>query len=135
MGRKLRRPHRRRATAGQATGLDPNLASDLPSWLAQERVRTARPRRLRSLSVAAFSALLGLALIAGAELTGKSFGYVVLAVQVLFVLAWTVALRPPGTRVVAAVGLLAAGAADFAVLWPARPSLAPLAYVTAGAVA
>jgi hypothetical protein len=134
IGRKLRRPHRRRAKEGQATGLDPNLASDLPSWLAQERVEAARARPLRSLSVAGFAALLGLALVLGAQLTPGSFSFVIFAIQVLFVLVWTVALRPPGARVVAGVGLGAAAAADLAVAWPDRATLAPLAFVTAAAV-
>lgn len=134
IGRRLRRPHRRRAKEGQATGLDPNLASDLPTWLAQERVEVARPRRLRSLSMAAFSGLLGLALLLGAQVRPGSFGLVIFGVQALFVLAWTVAMRPPGARVVAGVGLAAAVAADLAVAWPDRATLAPLAYVTAGAV-
>jgi hypothetical protein len=133
-GRRLRRPHRRRAKEGQATGLDPNLASDLPTWLAQERVEAARPRRRRSLSIAAFSALLGLAYLLGAQLRPGSFGLVTFGVQVLFVLAWTVAMRPPGARIVAGVGLATAAAADLAVSWPDRATLAPLAYVTAGAV-
>ena len=134
VGRKLRRPHRRRAKEGQATGLDPNLASELPTWLAQERVSTAQPRRLRSLSVALFAALVGLALVLGAQLTPGSFSFVIFGVQVLFVLSWTIATRPPGARVVAGVGLATAAAADLAVGWPQRATLAPLAYVTAGAV-
>ncbi len=134
IGRKLRRPHRRRAKEGQVTGLNPDHASDLPSWLAQERVESARPRRLRSLSVAGFSALLGLALVLGAQLTPGSFGFVIFGIQILFVLVWSVALRPPGARVVAAVGLATAAAADVAVAWPERATLAPLAYVTAAAV-
>jgi hypothetical protein len=129
-GRKLRR----RAKEGQATGLDPSLASDLPSWLAQARVETARSRPLRSLSIAAFAALLGLALLLGAQLTPGAFSLVVFGVQVLFVLVWTVALRPPGPRIVAGVALAAAAAADAAVALPDRATLAPLAYVTAAAV-
>jgi hypothetical protein len=132
--RRLRRPHRRRAKGGQATGLDPNLASDLPSWLAQERVEAARPKRRRSLSIAAFSALLGLAYLLGAQLAPGSFGLVTFGVQALFVVTWAVALHPPGARIVAGVGLATAAAADLAVAWPQRATLAPLAYVTAGAV-
>src|SRR6266581_4149246 len=32
---RLRRPHKRRAVAGQQTGLDPELQSELPSWLRE----------------------------------------------------------------------------------------------------
>jgi hypothetical protein len=58
---------------------------------------------------------------------------VIFGTQLLFVLAWTVATRPPAPRVVAAVGVIAAGAADIAAVWTKPASLAPLAYVTAGA--
>jgi hypothetical protein len=130
---KRRRPHKRRAAAGQQTGLDPDKQSDLPSWL-QERGETVVPiRRLLSLSVAGFAALLGLGLLIGAHTLPSSYGFVIFAVQVLFVLSWTVAMRSPGPRITAAVGLVAAGAADLAAVLPNDASLAPLGYVTVAA--
>ncbi len=130
---KRLRPHRRRASAGQATGLDPNLQSDLPSWLAQARVATAQPRRLRSLAIAALAALLGAAVVAGAQTAPRSFGYVVFGVQVIFVLAWTVAMRPPGAVFIAVIGLITAGCADITAVLAAQPSLTSQAYVAATA--
>jgi hypothetical protein len=124
------RPHKRRAASGQQTGLDPSQQSDLPTWL-QERGEVAVPvRRLLSLSVAGFAALLGFGLLLGAYALPDSYGFVIFGVQVLFVLAWTVAMRPAGAPVVAAVGLFAAVGADVAAVWPQTASLASLAYVT-----
>ena len=127
---RLRRPHKRRAVAGQQTGLDPELQSELPSWLRERGEALAPVRRLLSLSVALFAALLGFGLLAGALTLPGSYGFVIFGVQLFFVLAWTVALRPPGPWVVAVVGLAAAAGADLAAVLPANASLAPLGYVT-----
>jgi hypothetical protein len=129
---RLRRPHKRRAVAGQQTGLDPGLQSDLPSWLQERGISVAPVRRLLSVSVAGFAALLGFGLLLGAYTQLSSYAFVIFGVQLFFVLAWTVALRPPGAPVVATVGLIAAIASDFAVVAPADASLAPLGYVTVG---
>jgi len=130
---RLRRPHKRRAVAGQETGLAPELQSDLPSWLQQRGVSVAPVRRLLSLSVASFAALLGFGLVLGAYTLPGSYSFVIFGGQFFFVLAWTVAMRPPGAPVVAAVGLVAAVAADFAAVWPEDASLAPLGYVLVAA--
>jgi hypothetical protein len=130
---RLRRPHKRRAVAGQETGLAPELQSDLPTWLQQRGVSVAPVRRLLSLSVAGFAALLGFGLLLGAYTLPSSYGFVIFGVQSFFVLAWTVAMRPPGALVVASVGLLAAVAADLAAVWPKVASLGPLAGVLVGA--
>jgi hypothetical protein len=132
---RRRRPHRRRAQAGQQTGLDPSQLSALPSWLGAERVSTAPARRLVSLSVACFAALLGFGLLVGAHTVPNSYGIVIFGVQVLFVLSWAVAVRPAGTRLVVGIGLGTAVLADLAAVWPEQPSLAPLGYVTAAAFA
>ena len=127
---RLRRPHRRRAVAGQQTGLNPDKQSELPSWLQERGVAVAPARRLLSLSVALFAALLGFGLLLGVHSLPGSYGFVIFAVQLFFVLAWTVAMRPPGFWVVAAVGVAAAAGADLAAVLPRDASLAPLGYVT-----
>jgi hypothetical protein len=132
---RLRRPHKRRAQAGQQTGLDPSLQSALPSWLGTEQASGAPARRLVSLSVAAFAALLGFGLIAGAQSVPGSYAIVIFGVQILFVLSWAVATRPPGLRVVVGIGLAAAVLADLGAVWPEQPSLSPLGYVAAAAFA
>jgi hypothetical protein len=59
----------------------------------------------------------------------------IFGVQVLFVLAFTMALRPPGIREVAGVGLITAVAADVAAVWPQQATVAPLGYVAAAGFA
>jgi len=130
---RLRGPHRRRAVAGQQTGLDPDLQSELPSWLQERGVALAPTRRLLALSVALFAAVLGFGLLVGAQALPGSYAIVIFAVQLFFVLAWTVALRPPGPWVVGGVGVAAAAGADLAAVVPTHASLAPVGYVTVGA--
>jgi hypothetical protein len=133
-GRRLRGPHRRRAVDGQQTGLSASQQSDLPSWLQERGEGVAPVNRLLSLSVAGFSALLGLALVLGGYTSPGSFGLVIFGVQVLFVLSWTVTMRPAGPRVVIGVALAAAAGADLAAALPQHASLGPLGLVTVAAV-
>jgi len=100
-------------------------------------VRFGPVRRLLSLAIAGFSALLAVGLIFGAHAAGlgwlrSSYAVVILGIQALFVLAFTIALRPPDPRVVAGVGLVAAVAADVAAVVPAAPTVAPLGVIAAG---
>src|SRR5262249_51617076 len=108
---------------------------DDPGWrVAQPSQPSQVPvPRLWSLAVAGLAGLLTVGLVFGAMVTHSSYAVVVFGVQILFVLAWTLASRPPAPRVVAGVGLGAAVAADLAAVWIDPASLAPLAYVTAGA--
>lgn len=106
-------------------GFDPDPVDEAP-------VEPMVPvRRLLSLTVAGFSGLLTVGLVFGAYTARVPYAVVILGVQALFVLAWTVASRPPAPRVVAAVGLGAAVAADVAVVVSDPATLTPLAYVTA----
>lgn len=102
---------------GQVLGSSSSEDSDAPE------IPVAPVRRLLSLFIAGFSALLGLGLIFGAQTAGVGaaripYAVVIFGVQVLFVLAWTMAIRPPGLREVAVVGLLTAAAADLAAVLP-----------------
>ena len=112
--------------------MDSGLVADREDVVA---VTVAPVSRKVSLAIAIFAGLLGLALVFSAYAEQRPYGLVIFGIQILFVLSWTVASRPPGPRVVAAVGLAAAAVADLAVAWPTHETLAPLAYVTAGAVA
>jgi hypothetical protein len=90
-------------------------------------------RRLLSLAIATFAGLLGVGLIFGAQTAGVGtaripYAIVIFGVQALFVLAWTMATRPPGLLVVAAVGILVAAAADLAAVLPTVATVAPLGY-------
>src|SRR5690606_41132735 len=86
---------------------------------------------------AGFAALLAVGLVVGAQAAGVGlarlpYAVVVFGIQVLFVLAFTVAIRPPGMREVVVAGLVAAIAADVAAVVPLQASIAPLGYVAAG---
>jgi hypothetical protein len=89
-------------------------------------------RRLVSLGIVGLTALLTVAVVVGVQFDHQSFALVVFGVQVLFVVAWTIAAQPPAPRVVAAVGLAVAVGADLAALLVRPASLAPMAYITAG---
>jgi hypothetical protein len=92
----------------------------------------AKVRRLISLAIAGFTVLATAALVLGAHTSRPSDAVVVFGMQLLFVVVWTVASRPPAPRVVIAVGLAAAVATDVAAVVTSTASLEPLAYVTAG---
>lgn len=93
-------------------------------------------RRLLSLTIGGFAALLAVGLIMGAQTSGVAqrlpYAIVIFGAQILYVFATTMALRPPGGKVVATVGLLAAFAANFAANTPAVPTIGPLALVAGG---
>ncbi|WP_326549655.1 hypothetical protein [Micromonospora sp. NBC_01813] len=93
--------------------------------------------RTVSLTVAGFSVLLALGLIIGGQTAGPGiarvpFAVVIFGVQLLFVISWTLAIRPPAMPVVGAVGLLAGAAATVGALMPTVASLAPVGYAAAG---
>lgn len=94
-------------------------------------------RRLLSAAVAGFALLLGVGLVMGAQTAGVGTGRIPYAVvifgaQLLYVFATTMAIRPPGVKVVAAVGVLAALAADVAAIVTDVASVAPLGLIAAG---
>jgi hypothetical protein len=86
----------------------------------------------RSLLAAGFAAMLTAMLIFGSRLDVVAYAGVCFAIQMLFVVAWTVGGRPPAPRVVATAGIVGAAAADVAVVLSPGVSLAPLGYVVAG---
>jgi hypothetical protein len=96
-------------------------------------VKPAPVRRLLSVAIAGFALVLAVGLVLSSQATPSGFAVVVGGAQVLFVLAWTVASRPPSPLVVAVVGLLTAVASLIAVNLPVEASLTPLGYVIAGA--
>ncbi|NJP31493.1 hypothetical protein [Micromonospora thermarum] len=90
-------------------------------------------RRPLALSVAGFAALLGTGLVLAAQTSGPGhrlpFTIVVLSVQLLSVLAWTMAARPPALAVVAAVSAVAAVTADTLAVQTDVARLMPLVQV------
>jgi hypothetical protein len=106
--------------------------SEPPNPAAPRAVPAAPVRRLLSLAMAGLSLLLTVAMVVGVQLAHSSYALVVFGVQVLFVIVWTVASRPPAAWVVITVGLTIAIAADLASVLVSPASLEPLAYLTAG---
>jgi hypothetical protein len=93
-------------------------------------------RRFLSLTIAGFSFLLGFGLVIGSQATQIGFTVVILGAQILFVLAWTVASRPPNPWVPGVVGVATAIGSAVAVNWPVQATIRPLGYViVAGFVA
>jgi hypothetical protein len=93
-------------------------------------------RRFLSLTIAGFSFILGFGLVIGSQATQIGFTVVILGAQVLFVLAWTVASRPPNPWVPGVVGVATAIGSAVAVNWPVQATIRPLGYViVAGFVA
>ncbi len=125
------RRRRARGEQGFQRDSESGLLADRPDVLS---VPEAPTRRLVSLGVAAFAAILCMALVLGAYASHQPYALVIFGVQFLFVVSWTIAVRPPGARVVAAVGLATAASSDFAVALPVHATIAPLGYVTAVAL-
>ncbi|MBY8873043.1 hypothetical protein K7640_14500 [Micromonospora sp. PLK6-60] len=124
----------RRARRG---GEPARRADDEPAEPAEEEIVPPVPvNRPLALTVAGFAALLGVGLVLGAQTAGPGhrlpFAGIILGVQLLYVLAWTMAMRPPALLVVALVSTAAAVAADAAAVRSDIAALAPLGYVAAG---
>ncbi|MEU8260820.1 hypothetical protein AB0C02_09400 [Micromonospora sp. NPDC048999] len=92
-------------------------------------------RRPLALTIAGFAALLGVGLVLGAQTAGPGhrlpFAFIVFGVQLLFVLAWTMAMRPPALLVVALISAGVAVIADAAAVQSEIAGLAPLGYAAA----
>ncbi len=114
----------------------PPLIRDGEDDDAEEEIVVVPVRPKLSIAIAGFAGLLGLGLILGANTAGPgsrtSYAVVIFGVQLLFILAWTMAIRPPAWKTVAAVGVLTALGADLAAVLPEPASLAGLGYVAAG---
>jgi len=98
----------------------------------EEGPPAAPVRRGLSITIAGFALVLAFGLVIGSQATQTGYTVVIFSAQMLFVLAWTVASRPPSPWVVAIVGLLTAIGSAVAVNYPTQASLTPLGYVIAG---
>ncbi|MFF3864437.1 hypothetical protein [Micromonospora sp. NPDC001898] len=102
----------------------------------EEEFEPVEVRRPLSLTVAGFAALLGVGLVLGAQTAGPGhrlpFAFIIFGVQLIFVLAWTMAMRPPALLLVALVSAVVAAAADTAAVQSDIAGLAPLGYLAAG---
>lgn len=103
----------------------------------EDRARAREPipiRRNLALAIGGFAALLGIGLVFGAQTAGPGtaripFAVVIFGVQLLFVLAWCMAMRPPALLLIAGVSVAVAAAADVAGVSPLVASLRPLGYL------
>ncbi|GAA4246963.1 hypothetical protein [Dactylosporangium darangshiense] len=122
------RPARERRAPAEADDQPPGEPDDESP---EDDAALPRVRRLVSLGVAGFAALVAISLIVGAQTSHESYAVIVFGVQALFVGVWTIASRPPAPGVVGAVGIAVAIGTDVASVLTRPASLAPLAYVTA----
>lgn len=126
-----------RTRGGSPRGYPAKPESDPDKDQAPDQESAPVPiRGLLSAAIAGFAGLLGTGLVFGAQASSPGSGRVPLAVvvfgvQLLFILAWTMAIRPTAWPVVAGVCVAVAGAADVAVVTPRVATLAPLGYVVA----
>ncbi len=104
-----------------------------------DEVEVVPVRRQLSLAIAGFAALLGIGLILGAQTSAPDYRWpyavVLFGVQVLFLLAWVMALRPPAALTTAGVCVAVALVADYRVVDSADPGLAALFWVALGGFA
>jgi hypothetical protein len=105
----------------------------------EHEIEAVPVRRQLSVAIAGFAALLAAGLILGAQTSGPDarapYAIVIFGVQVLFVLAWTMAMRPPGPILVAGVALAAGAVADYTAVRTGTPRVLPLLYVCLAAAA
>ncbi|WP_239143790.1 hypothetical protein [Actinoplanes philippinensis] len=89
-----------------------------------------------SAAIGGFAVLLAVALIIGSHVTGPgarvSYAIVLFGVQLLGLLAWTMALQPPAAGATAAVVAVAALAADYLAVTGEPGALLPLFWVVLG---
>ena len=109
-----------------------DVSLDEPDDSAEDEPQIAEVpvRRQLSVAIAGFAGLLGAGLILGAQTSGPDarapYAIVIFGVQLLFVLAWTMALRPPAAGLVAGVSVVAGLFADYLAVSTGEPSILPL---------
>ena len=93
-------------------------------------------RRSLSFAIAGFAVLLAGALMVGAQTAGPDarapFGIVIFGVQVMYVLTWVMAMRPPMPWLLAGVAIVSAGVADYLAVTDNTPGVLPLILVALG---
>ncbi|MFI5493207.1 hypothetical protein [Actinoplanes sp. NPDC051859] len=101
-----------------------------------EEIPVAPVRRKLSVAIAGFAALLGVGLILGAQSSVPdarlSYAIVIIGVQLLYILAFTMAIRPPAAGVVSGVCAVGGAIAAWAAVNSESAGVLPLVYVTAG---
>ncbi|MEV6297916.1 hypothetical protein AB0M02_00760 [Actinoplanes sp. NPDC051861] len=98
-----------------------------------EEIEIVPVRAKLSIAIGGFAALLAVALALGAQITGPdgrlSYAVVLFGIQLLGLLAWTMALRPPAALAVAGVIAVSALIADYLAVTGTPAAALPLLYV------
>jgi hypothetical protein len=101
-----------------------------------EEIEVVPVRRQLSLAIAGFAALLAIALTLGAQTSAPDsrapYAIVLFGVQLLYLLAWTMALHPPAAGATAGICVAVALAADYLSITSESAGLLPLLYVALG---
>ena len=117
------------AAAESATPTDDDL----------DEIEITPVRPALSVAIAAFAALVGIGLIFGAQSSSPGarvpFALVLAGVQVLYVLAWLMATRPPAMLVVGGICLVVAGWSDAVAVRAAEPGLTSLGLIALAGIA
>ncbi len=108
----------------------PEDAGDPEGEEHDEQIPEVPVRRELSLAIAGFAGLLGTGLILGAQTSGPDartpYAVVIFGVQLLFVLAWTMAMRPPVPALTAGAAVVAGLIADYVAVTTSTPGILPL---------
>ncbi|GIF70758.1 hypothetical protein [Asanoa siamensis] len=98
-----------------------------------DEIEVTPVRPALSVAIAVFAGLVGVGLIFGAQSTSPGargpFALVLAGVQVLYVLAWLMATRPPVPLVMGGICLAVAGWSDFSAMGGGEPGLGMLALI------
>ncbi|GIF24167.1 hypothetical protein BJ973_007649 [Actinoplanes tereljensis] len=101
-----------------------------------EEIEVVPVRRQLSLAIAGFAGLLGLGLALGAQTSAPDYrlpyAIVLFGVQLLYLLAWIMALHPPAAGATAGVCAVVALVADYFAVTREPPGLFPLFLVAIG---
>jgi hypothetical protein len=110
---------------------DPSPESEGEEEFEEIEILPVRPKL--SAAIGGFAVLLATALIIGGHATGPgarvSYAIVLFGVQLLGLLAWTMALRPPAAGATAVIIALTAGTADYLAVTGEPGALLPLFWV------
>ncbi|GIE97938.1 hypothetical protein Ari01nite_54030 [Paractinoplanes rishiriensis] len=129
------------AVPDEAEARDPDADEpDQDDEAGEEEVEVVPVRRQLSLAIAGFAGLLALGLALGAQTSAPDyrapFAIVLFGVQVLYLLAWTMALHPPAPGPTAGVCVVVALVSDYLAVSRTPAGLFPLVLVVlAGFVA
>jgi hypothetical protein len=127
------------AVPGAEPTVEPAEPADPEDDEEDEEIEVVPVRRQLSLAIAGFAGLLGVGLILGAQSSAPDarwpYAVVLFGVQVLYLLAWVMALSPPAAAATAGVCVAVALVADYLAVSSTQAGLLPLAWTALGGFA